>query len=345
MDRIREAVEELTTIFRTSATKHEANERAAIVMEQLTRAPAFLTAALERYLAQPQALNRKNYPVVGIELALNEWFGLVVNCWIPLPGRETHISTKAIHHHGDLLLTTATLFGPGYEHWMFTLPKKVEGSSNSRLYTTELIESAPHPMHHVAFVDAWTAHTPFYPKSLSITLALWSKRFPTTWRDRVKRLPVIRSHGQELASLVGKLGLKSALQLNTVDSFDFLPAADGFEVIPDRKEFGLGPNEDHVASVFHILQETGNEHLGRTVKRQIDNGVVVTGRAPSERYLADLERGRPIEGRLSDGHYDVPFANFTREDVLRALKPRTANGDHDHRDAAPRQEAAGAAPR
>ncbi len=317
MDRIRDAVEQLVRIFRSSPTKHEANTRSAPVMEQLTREPAFLTAVLERYVQNPQSLNRKNYPVVGIDIALNPWFGLVANCWIPLPGRETHVSTKMIHHHGDMLLTTATLFGPGYEHWMFTLPEAIDRESG--LYSMKLIEQAPHPKGHVSFVDAWTGHTPLYPKSLSITLALWSKRFPTTWRDHAKRLPLVRDNVGTLTKVTNALGLRKTLQLNVVESFDYYPVEGAFKVMPVRKEFDLGPNEDHVHSVFNILQETGNDHLARVVRRQLDRGAIVEGRAAVERLLPDLERGRRIEGRLSKGHYDLPYANFTRDDMLRAL--------------------------
>ncbi|MBX3228135.1 MAG: hypothetical protein KIT84_27080 [Labilithrix sp.] len=348
MDRIRSAVEELVSIFRSSATKHEANRRAAPVMEQLTREPAFLTAVLERYLETPAALNRRNYPVVGVDIALNPWFGLVANCWIPLPSRETNVATKAIHHHGDMLLTTATLFGPGYEHWMFTLPQRVSGSANERMHSMELIEAAPHPRHHVSFVDAWTAHTPLYPRSLSITLALWSKRFPTTWRDRAKRLPIVKDQTRALTEAARVLGLRRALQLNVVESFDFFPVADGFEVMPERKEFSLGPISDHVHSVFHVVQETGNEHLARTIRRQVDRGVVRAGRPVVEELLVDLERGRPIAGKLSEGHYGVPYANFTRDDIersLRATKRKESNVQHDHASPSLRQEAAGAGPR
>jgi hypothetical protein len=318
-DRIRPAVEELISVFRSSATKHEANARAGVVMEQLTREPSFLTAILERYLQTPRALNRKNYPVVAMDVALNPWFGLVANCWIPLPDRRTNLSTKAIHHHGDMLLTTATLFGPGYEHWMFTLPEKIEKDAERGLHTMKLIERAPHPHHHVSFVDAWTGHTPLYPNALSITLALWSRRFPTTWLDRAKRLPLVKGNEDALRKVADGLGLRKKLSLNVIEAFDYYPLGDAFKVMPVREEFELGPNADHVASVFHILQETGNEHLARTVRSQIDRGVVAEGRPAVLQLLPELERGRPIAGRLSPGHYDKPFANFTREDILRAL--------------------------
>jgi hypothetical protein len=318
MDRLREAEAELLRIFRTSATKHEAHTRARPVTEQLSRDPSFLSAAISQYLTSPGSLDKQNYPVVSMEITVNPWFALVANCWIPLPGGETNITTKAIHHHGTMLLTTATLFGPGYEHWMFSLPTQV--SEDSDVYTMKLLEAAPHPKHHVSFVDAWVAHTPLYPQSLSITLALWSNSTPTTWKDRVKRISVFRGREEKLRALAVRAGLKKQLDLKVVDGFDFYPDRDGFKITKDRKEFERGPNEDHLCSVFHVMQVTGNEHLATTVRQLIDDRKVSGPRSVVERLVQQLERGTPISGRLSTGHYDMPRMNFTRADIERALE-------------------------
>src|SRR5690349_21593658 len=121
-----EAVHELTRIFRASPSKHAAHTHSRDLLEQLSRAPNFLTAVLEKHLSSPGALEAKNYPVVALPIASTPYFDLVVNCWIPLPTGDTNLSTKAIHHHGKLLLSTATNFGPGYEHWMFAPPRETD---------------------------------------------------------------------------------------------------------------------------------------------------------------------------------------------------------------------------
>ena len=122
---IDEAVAELRSVFRSVRDKEEAHARIAPAMERISRDPQFITDLLELHLRRPGSLDRKHYPTVTIEVDLNPWFGVMANCWIPLPGGRTNLSTKAIHHHGELLLTTATLFGPGYEHWTFTTPQEM----------------------------------------------------------------------------------------------------------------------------------------------------------------------------------------------------------------------------
>lgn len=317
MSALREVTAELLAVFKRAPSKHEAHSRARPILEQATRTPRFLASVLEAHLQKPDALNRKNYPVVGITAELNPYFSLVVNGWVPLPDRATDVSTKMIHHHGDMLLTTATLFGPGYEHWLFSRVREHDVARD--LYAMDLVEAAPHPQHHVAFVDAWTPHAPFYPRDLSITLCLWSHQGPVTWRDHLKRSPPFRGREEQFRTFAERLGMRRALDLKIVDSFDYTPTAEGFRVMRERKEFELGPNEDHLRSLFSILQRTGNDHLSRAVKRLLQDGHVASPDFTAE-LVAQLERGTPIEGKLSEGlHYAIPYANFSRDAVHTAV--------------------------
>ena len=167
------------------------------------------------------------------------------------------MSTKAIHHHGDMLLTTATAFGTGYEHWTFATPCVVD--AKREIYELKVLEQAPHPKNHVAFVDAYIAHLPLYPPDLTITYALWSSRFPTTWKDKLKRQPLLQNNSKRLRDLAAKIGLAKQLELKVVEYFDFYPSAEGFRGIKSREEFARTNNEDYLSSLFQIIQETGNE--------------------------------------------------------------------------------------
>jgi len=308
---------ELLSVFRRASDKHEANRSARPILEQAAREPRVMTEAFSRYVGQPGSLDRGNYPTVGVPVWQNAHFSAALNCWIPLPDRRTNLSTKAIHHHGDMLLSTVTLWGSGYEHWTFSPPRRVDAADD--VWTMELLERAPHGRHHVAFVDHHVAHTPFFTKDVSVTLALWSDRFPTSWRDRAKRLPLFRGREENLRRLAVRLGLKRQLNLKVVEYFDFYPGAGGFIGMKIRKEFEHGPNDDHVASVFAVLAATENRALGREVRKAISSGKVTAGRQRCEELLPHLERGREIQGRLSPFHYELPYANFPAEDILRSL--------------------------
>ena len=308
----------LTREFASASSKHEAHQRSRPIIEELTHDPAFLTEAIRKHLATPASLNKKHYPVFSFDIDLNAYFGLVLNCWIPLPDASTNMSTKLVHHHGDMLLTTGTLFGPGYEHWTFEKPQPNPNGT----YTLKHITHVVHPHHNVDFVDSYIAHCPFYPPSLTITAALWSSRFPTTWKDKVKRWPIFRGREATLRKLAATIGLAKSLELKIVQDFDFYPTPQGFRSITDRVEFELGPNDDHLQSFFHIVQKTGNTSLLPELKRAAEH---VENRATYERLLKELESGKDIPGKLSAKHYGQPRLNFTRDELLAAVAAQEAS--------------------
>jgi len=317
MDSIKKYVGALEGVFRTSPDKHEANRRSRAPLEEMAADPRFFTDALAAHLRAPGSLNQQHYPVVGFNVDLNPHFGLVVNCWIPLPDRQSDVSTKAIHHHGDMLLSTVNAFGPGYEHWTFTRPELVDPERER--YDLRLVERAPHPPGHVAFVDSYVPHLPFYPSETSITYALWTSRFPVTWKDKVKRIPALQQNSAALRRLAVKAGLARKLELKVVEYFDFYPTAEGFCGIRERTEFERGPNEDYLQSLFHVMQATGNDSLVKLVEEKLASDEEIENRPLVRQLCADLRAGRPLEGRLSATHYGVPRANFTRAETERAL--------------------------
>ena len=314
---MKQYIDSLKKIFATAPNKHEANYRSQAVLEDMSCDPGFFTSILEKHLQTPGSLNTKHYPVVGIDIELNHLFGLVANCWIPLPNRATDVSTKAIHHHGDMLLSTVTAFGPGYEHWTFKNPVVVDLEAES--YSVELIEHAPHPLHHVAFVDSYVAHLPFYPQKLTITYALWSSKFQSSWKDRLKRVPLLQKNSARLKQVAKRAGMAKHLDLKVVEYFDFYPTPQGFRGIREREEFERGPNADYLPSLIHVIQETGNEQLASLLKEQLDAQMPLENPELLKDLIHRLESGQPIEGRLSPTHYGIERANFRKHELEAAL--------------------------
>ena len=310
-------IDALKKIFASAPNKHEANYRSQPVLEEMSNDPAFLSSVLENHVRKDGALNTKHYPVVGIDIELNHLFGLVANCWIPLPDHATDISTKAIHHHGDMLLSTVTAFGPGYEHWTFKKPVAVDPTSES--YSLDIIEHGPHPLHHVAFVDSYVAHLPFYPPGMTITYALWSSKFQPSWKDRVKRFPPLQKNSARLKEIAARAGMTKHLDLKVVEYFDLYPTAKGFCGIKERKEFERGPNTDYLPSLFQVIQETGNQQLVPVLKHELDSGRPLDNPELLADLIQQLESGRTIEGRLSPTHYGIEHANFSKRDLEIAL--------------------------
>jgi hypothetical protein len=302
--------------FTATHDKYEAQRKSAPILEEICQKPAFITEAIRHHISRPGALDRLHYPVLSFDLGLNPYFGLIINVWVPLPNGDTQLSTKAIHHHGDMLLSSGALFGPGYAHWTFTEPELMDESKN--LYRMKLLGNAIHTQGEVVFVGDHVPHCPFFPSSLSLTLALWSSRHPSTWKDTVKRMPPFKGREKFFRKIAIKLGMAKALELKVVRDFDFYPEGEGFHSIPEREEFTLGPNVNYLQSFFHTVQGTGNDLLVPELQSLLDKGWV-KDRETYQRFLSDLKSGRAIPAKLSDTHTNVHGFNFTSKDVESAL--------------------------
>jgi len=309
-------VDALSRAFATTNDKRVAHQRSESILQAMAADPAAFKEAFRKHLLRDDGLSRCHYPVVSVMVASTADFELVINCWIPHPDGSSDVSTKAIHHHGTMLLTTVTAFGPGYEHWTFTEPELIDPQRD--LFDMRAIEHGPHGLGHSAFVDARIAHVPLYAPGLTITLALWSTSDATSWKDRLKRVPILQRNSARLRQAADRIGLSNALELKLVEFFDFHPSADGFIGMRDRIEFPLGPNADYLASLFHVLQATDNDDLGPVIADAAERRKV-SDREVLNHLVRDLREGTAIEPHLSPGHTGVQFANFTRAEIETAL--------------------------
>lgn len=307
-------VRALDVIFQKSRDKRDAHEKSREVLLDFAADPTTLTQIFQRHLRVASNLDSHHYPVLSIPIARTPSIELIANCWIPLPDRRTDLSTKAIHHHGEMLLSSVTVFGPGYEHWLLKAPP-IE--SQKELYRLDLLERRIHGKGSVAFVDRRTAHVPFYPGSLSITIALWTSNRRTTWRDHLKRQPILQRNSLALRRAMNQLGLAKALDLKIVEYFDFTPTPLGFRVLRDRWEFPNGPNADYLVSLCSILQATRNEDL---VTSSVLPALGTIDPRLSASISSDLASGKAIEAKLSPGHTGVEHANFTSADIEAAVR-------------------------
>jgi hypothetical protein len=321
-DSYSQALARLTEIFRRTRDKHEAHRAAAPVLHEIADDPAYLTSVLERYLRRPGVWNSTHYPVLGGGFELNPYHSLDINFWVPLADGDPGLSTKAIHHHGRMILSTVNIFGPGYEHWTFKPPQLTNPEKD--IFHLELLEHGQHSHGHIAFVDANIPHVPFFAPKLSVTVALWSNSTPTTWRDHAKRMPLVKDHGPKLRKVAQRVGLTKTLDLKVLEYFDFYPTPQGFKGMRDRKEFARGPNENFVSALFYIIQQSGRKELAPLIQQALDSGEKLENRELITRLLGNLKADRPITARYSPGHTDIAFANFRAPDIERALAAQSA---------------------
>ena len=144
----------------------------------------------------------------------------------------------------------------------------------------------------------------------------------------MKRIPALKKNEKRLRKAARRLGLAKQLDMKVVEYFDYFPVENGFRGMQERQEFALGPNSEHLRSLFHVIQRTGNAHLAPLLRDALELAAPAT-RASAASLLDDLTHDRPIFGFLSEGHFNIPFANFTKTEIehaLRALPAETSHG-------------------
>jgi hypothetical protein len=309
-------VRSLNRTFATARDKHGAHKKSQAILQDMAADDRVLPAVLERHIQQTEKLNTKNFPSLGFDIETNAHFVLVANSFFPHPAGATDVTFNSVHHHGELLLTTVSAFGPGYEHWLFTTPK---ATPEKDLFAIGLTGRTLHPKGNIAFVDAFIPHAVMYPTALTMTYALWSSRRPVSWRDHVKRLPLIQANTKKLKELALKFGLRRALDLKVANYYDYFPADGGFCGMLERKQFERGPNTDYLQSLVSILQSTNNERLVGLIERAARGGALENS-AHVGTLVARLERGERISPKFSEGlHLDIPHMNFKAEAILQSV--------------------------
>lgn len=313
--------------FAQARDKYDAHRRAEPILVEMARDPEVMPAVIAKHIAKWQTFNTKNFPSLGMNIAMSPHYVLVANAFFPLDEGPEDMMFNAIHHHGDLLLTTVNAFGPGYEHWVFGKARPIDLDKD--LFEIPFQEKGIHTLYNAAFVDADQPHAVVYPKALTVTFALWASKKPVTWRDHVKRIRVLRGREKKLKDLALKLGLRKTLDLKVPEYFDYYPVPDsagttGFYGMRKRAQFERGPNEDYIQSFFNVQQETGNEKLLPFIFECID-GKKIDNPELVRRYAADVRAGKRIPNKYSEGiHTNVPHMNFRAAAVLKNLPKQNA---------------------
>ncbi len=312
-------VRALDVAFR-APNKHLAQEQARNVLLDMAADERALRATVARHLSQTESLNTKNFPSLGFEISTTPHYALVANAFFPHPRADTDVTCNSVHHHGEMLLTTVTAFGSGYEHWRFTTPEVLDPQRH--LFRIALVDRELHKRGHASFVDAYMPHAVMFPRSLTLTYALWSSRRRVRWTDHVKRWRLFRGREKALRAVAVRLGLRRALDLKVARYFDYYPVDGGFCGMRERQQFERGSNEDYLQNLFFIMQQTQCDDLAVDIERHLGSGRVMNVLAV-RRFLEKLRRGEPMAPRFSDRiHMDIPHMNFKSDAILRNVSAR-----------------------
>lgn len=288
---LRQAKRELDRCFARRDLR-AAHLDARYLLSRLAATDAALHEIFTKCLLAPGFLESKRInPVVALPIFETAAYTLVANVWIPRPDGRTDLSHQSIHHHGNLLLTSVSAFGPGYESVIYG---KMNGSSFPGME-----QVFQHERGNLEFVDVRTPHIVFYPARLSVTYALWSREQSSFGRSVTRSAP-LRALKPSLKWLSRRLGLKNLLSSNPETNLDFY--VEGGKILPvgNRVMYEPGSNQNFIEAIRFIAAEIGYKD---------ERGLA--------RILAKARPERPPVNEFEAHHLHLPKVNLLRSEVMK----------------------------
>lgn len=298
----------------TNTDRYAAHKEASSHLIALAKDPEFLFSIVKKNLSNPEYLKRvRHYPTLSMDIFQNEHFQLVANIWLPLPDKNTDLSFQSIHHHGNLLLSTVSAFGPGYDSIVFKPNFSIDPATE---VTNMGIEKIYHnDLHRLEFVDHYTPHVVFYPTTPSVTYALWSTD-KVSLKEKYKNNELIQMIKKPLKFFLEATGLNKKVGVNTVSYFDFYINENKVIALKNRLWYEVSTNENFIQNVFHFIQAI--RFNDKTFLQSLLLKETTTPQIAS--YINKLLNDEPISDKFVDAHLFVPKVSLIKQDILRAIK-------------------------
>lgn len=306
-------IKSINEIFKLT-DRYEAHRKVAPILQSIARDKDFLFEVIKTNLLKPEFLKKKrHYPTLALEIAETPNYSFVANLWLPLPDKDTDMSLQSIHHHGNLILSTISAFGPGYDSIIFKPDYEIDFSTG---VTKMKVEKQYHnDLYRLEFVEANTPHVVFYPNDFSVTLALWCNNKPTQ-AQIIKKVGVFKKIKKPLGKIIRTLKLDGLLGLNTVTYFDFYPEKNKLVAMKDRIGYPEGSNENFLQNIFHCLQKLNfdDEKFLQKLKSNVEIN------KDAHKWIDKFLSKEEIPSLFEDIHIHMPKVHIPKRDILSVTK-------------------------
>ncbi len=275
----------------------------------------FLRALIKKNLDKKEFRDKvRHYPTVGFPVVENADYTLVANCFLPLPDGSTDTSFQSVHHHGRLLLSTVSAFGPGYESALFK--KGFEINKDSLETHMELDKFYHNPIHNLEFIPEDTPHVVFYPPTLSITLALWSNERREASK-KLKRMPLLQKVKKPLKKVIQVLGMNAVAGLNVIEFHDFYPHNGKLIALKERIGYPEGSNENWLQNIFSIAQQVGIDE--QAYLTELKEKCAESGQHEATQWIDKMLNQEEIALKFETSHLNIAKVNLNKTEVLKTF--------------------------
>ena len=304
-------IADLRSIF-SRPDLYEAHDECVPVMSAMARDRKFFFDVIRKCLSDPEYLGRvRHYPTLAFPIEENEDFTLVANVFLPLPDTNRDLSFQSIHHHGQLILTTISAFGAGYESIIFKPGYSIDLETG--LTDMQMDRHYQNELYNLAFIDKLTPHIVFYPEAASITFALWSREKHDAL-DKMKKMKVLQSMKKPLKRIIKMAGLNAAVGLNEVDYNDFYPKEGKIWGLKDRLGYVEGTNRNWLQNVFSVVQQYGFDDMDFI--RWLRSDCEGRGQTAPIPWVDQLLAEETIDLEFEPSHLNVNKVNLSKREIL-----------------------------
>jgi hypothetical protein len=314
-------IQEIISLEKQYQDRKEFHRHAESTLVKMGQDDDFLKAVVKRNFEDPGYLAQKwslyNIPFFYIYETAD--FNVKIHFF---PGMKQFVPGTAahcIHHHNNYILTTAAIFGSGYEAMLFDKQITMDPQSletHLKLYKT--FSQAEFPVH---MVDSWQPHLVYNPESYSATLQLWTPEEKKI-TDGLRSNPVLKAFKKPIRQLIYSFGLEKKFGISAKRTYQWYPEGRHFKAIeeneyfaPTRKSVGDDVNRYSMQTVFYFIQ-----------KRQIADTVLLERlkKNPSTPayyipFINMLLKGEPVQETFCKETINIPQKTYKRQDVFNAL--------------------------
>lgn len=315
MERLNHYVTEIASIFRNEKDRYKAHQQAIPVLKAMGAEKEVLFDVFRKSLSDDEFISKsRHYPTLAFEIYQDKNVGISGNCFMPVPDRRTDLSVVSIHHHGKLLLTTVAAFGPGYHSLLFRKGFSID--KDSLITNLEIQKDYQFTEGSIEFVDSDQPHVVFFPPAPSITFAMWSYQDANSATQLLKNTFLVRKFKEPIRKTLKALGLVDKAGINVVEYLDFYPEKGRIKALKNRISFESGDNENFLTNVFYVLQNAGfndTAFLNQLKAKHPSNKIL-------HQLIDKLQNKVPIGDDFYDFHKNVPFVNFSKQEILEATQ-------------------------
>lgn len=313
-------IQEILALEKKYPNRKEFHKNSEHLLAKMGADDEFLRSVVKRNFEDPGYLKQEwslyNIPFFYIYETAD--FYLKIHFFPSMKNYTPGTAAHCIHHHNNYILTTAAIFGSGYETILFHKDVQVNPETlESQLKINKHFTQKEFPIH---CIDAWEPHLVFNPELFSATLQLWT---PDEKRvtDNLRGNPILKALKNPLRKLIYLLGMENRLGIASKNTYQWYPVGNHFKAIEENKYFeptrkAKGPEVDaySMQTVFYFLQ---NRNL---FDRTLLNNMLASSNTPEyfKPFISMALAGEKIEETFCKESINIPSKTYNYKDVVLA---------------------------